>query len=110
MDRKKTCCICQREFLPHRSLKDRQKTCADAFCRKELKRQLDAAWRKKNPDYFKGRYLSTLKVWHQKNPEYKKQYRQKHPEYVRKNVLYLRAYRLRKKMKAQDDKGPAEAS
>jgi hypothetical protein len=89
----KVCHICQQHFVPHPSLKARQKTCGAAPCRKELKRRIDKAWRERNPDYFKGRYDTVLKAWHAEHPYYKKQYRQEHPEYRRKNALYLKEYR-----------------
>ncbi len=96
MSGKKVCCICQRSFVPHPRIKDRQKTCAAPACRRELKRQANKAWRERNPDYFKGRYEIMLKDWYEKNGDYKKRYRQTHPEYVRKNVVYLRSFRAKK--------------
>jgi hypothetical protein len=92
----KMCCICQRHFVPHPSLKDRQRTCAAVSCRKELKRRTNKRWREQNPDYFRGRYETTLKDWYEKNGTYKQRYRQGHPEYRNKNVLYLKAYRQKK--------------
>jgi hypothetical protein len=93
MNGKKVCCVCQRPFAPHPRVKERQKTCAAESCRKELKRRTDRAWRAQNPDYFKGRYDTMLKEWHEKNRDYKKRYRQEHPEYVGKNIRYLKVHR-----------------
>ena len=93
MHEQKECCICHQLFVPHPRLKERQRTCAAALCRRELKRQMNRTWREQNPDYFKGRYDTMLKAWSEKNRNYKKRYRQEHPEYVQKNVLYLRAHR-----------------
>jgi hypothetical protein len=75
MSRERMCCVCQRSFVPHPKLKDRQRTCAAKACREELKRHRDKAWRAQNPDYFRGRYEIMLKEWYKKNPDYKKQYR-----------------------------------
>lgn len=98
MHDKKICCVCQQEFVPHPKVKDRQKTCAAASCRREWKRRVNKAWREQNPDYFKGRYDTMLQAWYEKNREYKKSYRQEHPEYVRKNTLYLKVHRQKKKL------------
>jgi hypothetical protein len=96
MSGKNVCCVCQQQFVPHPSLKKRQRTCGAKPCRKELKKRSDKVWREKNPDYFKGRYDMALKDWYENNTEYKQRYRREHPEYVRKNVSYVRAYRKRK--------------
>jgi hypothetical protein len=96
MDSKKICCVCQQNFIPDPRVKKRQKTCTAESCRKELKKQTDKAWRTQNPDYFKGRYDIMLKEWYKKNADYKKRYRETHPEYVQKNVIYLTIYRHKK--------------
>jgi hypothetical protein len=93
MHEQKECCICHQPFVPHPRLKDRQKTCAVASCRRELKRCANKDWRAQNPDYFLKRYNTMLKAWNEKNKGYKKKYRHGHPEYVHKNVLYLNDHR-----------------
>jgi hypothetical protein len=95
MHEQKACCICHESFIPHPRLKDRQKTCAAASCRRELKKRTNKDWRAQNSDYFRERYETTLKAWHEKNRDYKKKYRQERPEYVQKNLLYLKAHRRR---------------
>jgi hypothetical protein len=98
------CCICCQRFVPHPSLKKRQKTCAAEPCRKELKRRANKVWREQNPGYFKDRYRTKLKAWHVQHAEYKKKYRQEHPEYVKKNLLYQQAYKKRKALHLQEEK------
>ena len=93
MTEKNMCCICQQSFVPDPRVKKRQKTCAADSCRKELKRLTDKAWRARNPDYFKGRYDIMLKEWNKKNSDYKRRYRMEHPEYVKRNIIYLKAFR-----------------
>jgi hypothetical protein len=75
MNRERLCCVCQRPFIPHPRVKDRQKVCTAKACRTEWKRRGNWAWREQNPDYFKGRYDIMLKDWYKINPDYKKQYR-----------------------------------
>jgi hypothetical protein len=104
MDEKKTCCVCQQPFVPHPKVKRRQKTCATKACRNALKRQRAKTWREQNPDYFKGRYETAIKQWYEKNANYKKRYRLEHPEYVRRNVLYLKTHRQRKGAHQQKSK------
>ncbi len=96
MHEQKVCCVCQLQFDPHPRVKKRQKTCGAVLCRKELQRRSSKAWRERHPDYFKGRYEVTLKEWYEKNGEYRKRYRQEHPEYVKKNALYVKAHRDKK--------------
>ena len=55
--KKRPCRICGRWFTPHPRLKDRQKTCADAHCKREWHRKKCAQWNNSNPDYFKSNYL-----------------------------------------------------
>jgi len=55
--KRRPCRICGRWFTPHPRLKDRQKTCADAHCKREWHRRKCAQWNKDNADYFKSNYL-----------------------------------------------------
>jgi len=55
--KRRPCRICGRWFTPHPRLKDRQKTCAAARCRREWHRRKCAQWNKNNADYFKANYL-----------------------------------------------------
>jgi hypothetical protein len=55
--KRRPCRICGRWFAPHPRLKDRQKTCADAQCKREWHRKKCAQWNKDNADYFKSNYL-----------------------------------------------------
>jgi hypothetical protein len=43
--------------MPNPRVKDRQKTCGDAACKREWHRRKCAQWNKNNPDYFKANYL-----------------------------------------------------
>ena len=55
--KKRPCRICRHWFTPNPRLKDRQKTCGDALCKREWHRKKCAEWNKKNTDYFRTNYL-----------------------------------------------------
>ena len=54
--RKKPCSICRKWFIPDRRVGSRQKTCS-AECREEWRRRRQADWRRRNPEYYKARWL-----------------------------------------------------
>ena len=45
MLKKRPCTVCRKWFMPHPRLGDRQRTCADPACRRELHRRSCAAYR-----------------------------------------------------------------
>ena len=55
--KRRPCRICRRWFTPNPRLKDRQKTCGDATCKRQWHRKKCAEWNKKNTDYFRTNYL-----------------------------------------------------
>ena len=85
MNTTKICKYCGKLFTPDPRVGDRQKCCGSPACKAERKKEADRNWRKKNPEYFKGRYESYLKPWLEKHPG------------------YLKAYRRRQKLQAQND-------
>jgi hypothetical protein len=85
MSKTKICKYCGASFTPDPRVGDRQKCCGSPYCKAQRKKEADRNWRQKNPNYFKGRYESYLKPWLKKHPG------------------YLKAYRQRKKLQAQND-------
>ena len=85
MIKTKVCKYCGKLFTPDPRVGDRQKCCGSPSCKAERKKEANRNWRKKNPEYFKGRYKSYLKPWLEKHPG------------------YLKAYRRRKKSQTQND-------
>ena len=81
--KKKKCPYCVSYFIPNPKVGDRQKTCGNHTCQKELKRENNKRWRRENTDYFKNEY-PRFQEWLHKYPDYLKQYREEHPEYVKK--------------------------
>jgi hypothetical protein len=55
--RKKPCCICRHWFRPDPRVGVRQRACRRAECQAARRRQTQAAWRKRNPDYFIARRI-----------------------------------------------------
>lgn len=96
MPKRRRCAFCRRLFSPDPRVKERQKTCGRQACRKRQKRSSNERWRSEHPHYFQGVY-SHQKAVYGTRAHYKKGYRREHPEYVRRNAVYVRAYRDRLK-------------
>lgn len=77
MSMTKICEYCSKPFTPDPRVGDRQKCCGSPVCKRKRKKEADYNWRKKNPDYFKGRYKTYLKPWLEKHPGYLKAHRQR---------------------------------
>jgi hypothetical protein len=69
----KQCPYCGRMFVPDRRVGARQKACSTA-CAKLRKRENNEAFRRKNQDYWRGRY-EVVKAWRAEHPEYQKNWR-----------------------------------
>src|SRR5260370_1263461 len=55
--RKRPCCICHRWFRPDNRVGSRQHACSKRACQGLRRRKRQAAWRARNPDYFRGRRI-----------------------------------------------------
>ncbi len=81
----KKCPYCQTLFVPTpRGGGKRQKICGAVSCKKALKAENNARWRRNNPNCCLNDY-PRVKLWLDQHPGYLKQYRADHPEYVQKN-------------------------
>jgi len=74
----KRCLCCGGIFVPDRRVGVRQRTCS-AECRKVRKRENNKRFRRKNPDYWLGRY-DVVKAWRKDHPDYQKTWRQRRNE------------------------------
>ena len=81
-------------FIPHPRLKQRQKTCGRPDCRHKHKQKCNQEWRTENPDYFRGVY-ALQKEKYGTRFDYRRCYRQQHPDYVRRNAVSVRKWRER---------------
>ena len=111
------CIYCQAEFTPNK-YSPRQKICSGVDCQRKRQLESMAAWRQKNPNYFKYDeskgmvWLETQrrrsKQWREKNPDKIKSYRQNHQEEYRNYMRdYMRQYREQKKGSAPEIPPPA---
>ena len=82
----KHCPYCGMAYRPYARAAKTQRHCHKAACRKKHKQALQAAWHKKNPDYFKDQYPKK-KFWHKTHPGYQAEYRAKHPGQAHKDNL-----------------------
>jgi hypothetical protein len=79
------CPYCHTLFVPTpRGGGKTQKICGKVSCKKALKAENNARWRRANPACCLNDY-SRVKQWLDQHPGYLKKYRADHPEYVRKN-------------------------
>jgi hypothetical protein len=83
MLQRRRCPYCRCWFHPHPRLKQRQKTCGRPSCRQEQKRRASQQWRARHPDYFRGAYALQKEIYGTR-ADYKRRYRQQHPDYVRR--------------------------
>jgi hypothetical protein len=75
----KRCACCGMMFVPDRRVGLRQKTCS-AACRKVKKGENNKCFRRKNPDYWLGRY-DVVKAWRKEHPGYQREWRRQWKEY-----------------------------
>jgi hypothetical protein len=92
------CPYCHTFFIPtQRGGGKRQKICGKPSCKKALKAENNARWRRENPNCWRNDY-ARVKQWLDLHPDYLKQYRADHPEYVQKNRDVQRQRDQRKKL------------
>ena len=96
MPKQKRCPYCRRLFLPDPRLKERQTTCGRQECRRQKKRQSNEEWRSCHSDYFRGMYPLQKEAYGTR-AEYRKRYREEHPEYVQRNTACVKKYRSRRR-------------
>ena len=95
MPKRMRCPFCRRLFVSDLRVKERQKTCGRPSCRRKRKRQSNRQWRARHPDYFQGVYPQQKQAYGTR-AEYKRQYRKKNPEYVRRNAAFVNKSRTRR--------------
>jgi hypothetical protein len=91
---RRKCPFCRRWFDPHPRLKQRQKTCGQRDCRRQQKRKSNEQWRRENPAYFRGVYAQQKEKYGTRS-DYRRHYRQQHPDYVQRNAAFVRKWRQR---------------
>jgi hypothetical protein len=59
---KRPCCICRRWFVPDQRVGRRQRACSAPACQIARRVRAQAAWRRRNPDYFIARRMQQRRV------------------------------------------------
>ena len=91
------CSYCHSFFVPTpRGGGKNQKVCKKPSCKKALKAESNARWRRNNVKHLRDEY-ARVKQWLDQHPGYLKQYRANHPQYVQKNREAQRERDKRKK-------------
>jgi len=83
---RRRCPFCRRWFD--------QKTCGQRDCRCRQKRKSNEQWRRENPVYFHGVYPQQKEKYGTRF-DYRRRYRQQHPDYVQRNAAFVRKWRQR---------------
>jgi len=64
------CSICCKPCSPSKYAKTRQKVCNDSDCKKAAKKQRQAHWQSRNPEYFRGpENCQRVRQWRERNPD-----------------------------------------
>jgi len=86
---KKRCLFCREWFEPYIPRAKIQLICGASDCRRKLKRLLDRAWRRRDPQWSKERRALKRKGWQ----GYMRGYRTEHPEYRAREVARIKRRR-----------------
>jgi len=79
----KQCIACGQPFKPRPQV-PQQAYCSAPSCQRERKRQWQRLKLQNDPDY-QDNQDRAQKAWLERNPNYSRQYRDSHPEYVKRN-------------------------
>ena len=83
MKESRQCAGCKKHFHP-RPQSPKQQFCSESICQKERRRRWQAGKRLNDPDYQENQARAQSK-WAGANPSYWSDYRQRHPDYVKRN-------------------------
>ena len=83
MKESRPCAECNKHFHP-RPQSPKQQFCSESICQKERRRRWQAAKRQNDPDYRENQARAQAK-WAKANRSYWSDYRERHPDYVKRN-------------------------
>ena len=95
----KTCLCCQRRFKPHPAVRD-QRYCGTPDCQRARKRK----WQKEklaNDRDYRANQAEAQRQWRERNKDYWKEYRKKHPAYTERNCMGQRERNRRRRSEAE---------
>ena len=84
----KQCVACSQLFQPRPQVPD-QSYCSAPACQRERRKQWQRQKLQTDPDY-QNNQARAQKAWMQRNPNYWREYRETHPEYVERNRVRQR--------------------
>ena len=79
----KQCVACGKSFQPRPQVPD-QTYCSAPDCQRERRKQWHRRKLQTDPDY-QDNQMRAQQAWTQRNPDYWREYRESHPEYVERN-------------------------
>ncbi|MDR3415259.1 MAG: hypothetical protein P4L83_03650 [Nevskia sp.] len=80
---RKRCASCGQPFRPRPHI-PQQRYCPEPACQRERRRQWQQTKRLRDPEY-RDNEAKARRAWGQRNPDYWRDYRRSHPEYVARN-------------------------
>ena len=88
---KKRCLFCREWFEPYIPRAKIQKLCGASKCRRSLKRMLDRAWRRRDPQWRKNLQVQ-MRGWRR---GYMRGYREDHPAYRAREAARMKRRRAK---------------
>jgi hypothetical protein len=76
-------------------------TCGSTECRRTRKQYTDERWWEAHPEYGRERYQAKS-ADKRSRKAYRRRYRKAHPEYLRRNLDHVRAWRARRRFRRQN--------
>lgn len=96
MSARRRCAACGATFRVLPQVPD-QSYCPEAACQRERRKLWQRTRREEDPDY-RDNQARAQEAWLARNPDYWREYRQRHPEYTKQN-------RERQRVRAQERRG-----
>lgn len=97
------CLACNKLFQPRPQSPD-QTYCSKKTCQRERRRQWQQCKRESDPEYLENQNRAQ-KAWIERNPDYWRDYRNRHPQYVEENRAkqLIRNFKIRSSVIAKMD-------
>ena len=97
----KRCLFCRQWYDPYPAQAHRQLICGHKGCKRKLKRTLDRAWRRRDPQWRKDQNVKT-RAWAARR-NYWPRYRRDHPGYREREKARMRRRRAKASQNRNDD-------
>ena len=97
----KRCLFCRQWYEPYPPQAPRQQICGRLGCKRKLKRTLDRAWRRRDPQWRKDQNVK-VRAWAARR-NYWPRYRRDHPGYRQREKARMRRRRGKASQNRNDD-------